>query len=144
VVLRFVGGSELLSMALFSYHQARNAIRSLLILHTCVPTCFACPCLGDDRAIGVFPLNILDICLKYIHLEENRLFEELGIRRTPVREALLSLAADLLVQFSPGKGLPCGPSRCRIPKLPLTPSSSQNWVWYIWLSGRTLHPFSGK
>jgi len=37
-------------------------------------------------------------------LEENQLVEQLGIGRTPVREALLSLAADLLVESSPGKG----------------------------------------
>jgi DNA-binding GntR family transcriptional regulator len=38
------------------------------------------------------------------HLEENQLVEQLGIGRTPVREALLSLAADLLVESAPGKG----------------------------------------
>ena len=32
------------------------------------------------------------------HLEENQLVEQLGIGRTPVREALLSLSADLLVE----------------------------------------------
>jgi GntR family transcriptional regulator, rspAB operon transcriptional repressor len=37
-------------------------------------------------------------------LEENQLVEELGIGRTPIREALLGLAADLLVESSPGKG----------------------------------------
>jgi DNA-binding GntR family transcriptional regulator len=37
-------------------------------------------------------------------LEENLLVEQLGIGRTPVREALLSLAADLLVESFPGKG----------------------------------------
>lgn len=37
-------------------------------------------------------------------LEENHLVEQLGIGRTPIREALLSLAADLLVESSPGKG----------------------------------------
>ena len=37
-------------------------------------------------------------------LEENQLVEQLGIGRTPVREALLSLAADLLVESAPGKG----------------------------------------
>lgn len=37
-------------------------------------------------------------------LEENRLVKELGIGRTPIREALLCLAADLLVESSPGKG----------------------------------------
>jgi GntR family transcriptional regulator, rspAB operon transcriptional repressor len=37
-------------------------------------------------------------------LEEGQLVEQLGIGRTPIREALLSLAADLLVESSPGKG----------------------------------------
>ena len=37
-------------------------------------------------------------------LEENQLVDQLGIGRTPVREALLRLAADLLVESSPGKG----------------------------------------
>jgi DNA-binding GntR family transcriptional regulator len=37
-------------------------------------------------------------------LEENPLVAQLGIGRTPIREALLSLAADLLVESSPGKG----------------------------------------
>lgn len=42
-------------------------------------------------------------------LEENQLVEALGIGRTPVREALLSLAADLLVESSPGKGFTVRP-----------------------------------
>lgn len=37
-------------------------------------------------------------------LEENLLVDQLGIGRTPIREALLRLAADLLVESSPGKG----------------------------------------
>jgi DNA-binding GntR family transcriptional regulator len=37
-------------------------------------------------------------------LEEAALVEELGIGRTPVREALQRLAADLLVESQPGKG----------------------------------------
>ena len=37
-------------------------------------------------------------------LEENQLVEQLGIGRTPIREALVSLAGDLLVESSPGKG----------------------------------------
>ena len=37
-------------------------------------------------------------------LEENLLVEQLGIGRTPVREALLYLSADLLVESLPGKG----------------------------------------
>ncbi len=37
-------------------------------------------------------------------LEEAALVDELGIGRTPVREALQRLAADLLVESQPGKG----------------------------------------
>ncbi len=47
------------------------------------------------------------ISLKYApgqHLEEAALVEELGIGRTPVREALQRLAADLLLESQPGKG----------------------------------------
>lgn len=47
------------------------------------------------------------ISLKYVpgqHLEEAALVEELGIGRTPVREALQRLAADLLLESQPGKG----------------------------------------
>jgi DNA-binding GntR family transcriptional regulator len=47
------------------------------------------------------------ISLKYPpgqHLEEAVLVEELGIGRTPVREALQRLAADLLLESQPGKG----------------------------------------
>jgi DNA-binding GntR family transcriptional regulator len=45
--------------------------------------------------------------LKYApgrHLEEAVLVEELGIGRTPVREALQRLAADMLLESQPGKG----------------------------------------
>jgi DNA-binding GntR family transcriptional regulator len=42
-------------------------------------------------------------------LEENQLVEQLGIGRTPIREALLNLAADLLVESSPGKGFTVRP-----------------------------------
>ena len=42
-------------------------------------------------------------------LEENQLVKQLGIGRTPIREALLSLAADLLVESSPGKGFSVRP-----------------------------------
>ncbi len=42
-------------------------------------------------------------------LEENQLVEQLGIGRTPIREALLSLSADLLVESSPGKGFTVRP-----------------------------------
>lgn len=38
------------------------------------------------------------------HLEEAALVDTLGIGRTPVREALQRLAADLLVESQPGKG----------------------------------------
>lgn len=47
------------------------------------------------------------VSLKYEpgqRLEENLLVAELGIGRTPVREALLSLASDLLVESQPNKG----------------------------------------
>ncbi len=47
------------------------------------------------------------ISLKYApgqHLEEAVLVEELGIGRTPVREALQRLASDLLLESQPGKG----------------------------------------
>ena len=47
------------------------------------------------------------VSLKYApgqHLEEAALVEELGIGRTPVREALQRLAADLLLESQPGKG----------------------------------------
>lgn len=47
------------------------------------------------------------ISLKYApgrHLEEAALVEELGIGRTPIREALQRLAADLLLESLPGKG----------------------------------------
>lgn len=52
------------------------------------------------------------ISLKYEpgqRLEENQLVEQLGIGRTPIREALLRLAADLLVESSPGKGFTVRP-----------------------------------
>ncbi len=39
-----------------------------------------------------------------MHLEEGPLVDKLGIGRTPVREALQRLAADLLVESQPGKG----------------------------------------
>lgn len=42
-------------------------------------------------------------------LEENQLVKQLGIGRTPIREALLSLAADMLVESSPGKGFTVRP-----------------------------------
>ena len=47
------------------------------------------------------------ISLKYApgqHLEEAALVEELGIGRTPIREALQRLEADLLLESQPGKG----------------------------------------
>ena len=37
-------------------------------------------------------------------LEEHQLVKDLGIGRTPVREALLNLAADLMVESQPNKG----------------------------------------
>jgi DNA-binding GntR family transcriptional regulator len=47
------------------------------------------------------------ISLKYApgrHIEEAVLVEELGIGRTPIREALQRLVADLLLESQPGKG----------------------------------------
>ncbi|MFC1505071.1 GntR family transcriptional regulator [Thermodesulfobacteriota bacterium] len=47
------------------------------------------------------------VSLKYEpgqRLEESVLVEQLGIGRTPIREALLHLMADLLVESLPGKG----------------------------------------
>ncbi|WP_267928005.1 GntR family transcriptional regulator [Desulfolithobacter dissulfuricans] len=38
------------------------------------------------------------------HLEESRLVRELDIGRTPIREALMTLCGDLLVESQPGKG----------------------------------------
>lgn len=38
------------------------------------------------------------------HLEESQLVDQLGIGRTPIREGLQRLAADLLVESQPGKG----------------------------------------
>jgi len=37
-------------------------------------------------------------------LEENQLVEQLGIGRTPIREALLNLSANMLVESQPNKG----------------------------------------
>jgi len=37
-------------------------------------------------------------------LEESQLMEQLGIGRTPIREALLNLAADMLVESQPNRG----------------------------------------
>lgn len=48
------------------------------------------------------------ICLEYppsMHLEENQLVEELGIGRTPVREALMRLQGENMVQSHPNKGV---------------------------------------
>ena len=48
------------------------------------------------------------ICLEYQpsqHLEENQLVEELGIGRTPIREALVRLQGEKLVESHPNKGV---------------------------------------
>ncbi len=48
------------------------------------------------------------ICLEYQpggHLEENQLVEELGIGRTPVREALVRLQSENLIESHPNKGV---------------------------------------
>ena len=39
------------------------------------------------------------------HLEEKQLMDELGIGRTPIREALLRLSADFMVESQPSKGV---------------------------------------
>ncbi len=38
------------------------------------------------------------------HIDEKRLLEELGIGRTPIREALLRLASEFLIESRPNKG----------------------------------------
>lgn len=48
------------------------------------------------------------ICLEYQpsqHLEENLLVEELGIGRTPIREALVRLQSEKMVESHPNKGV---------------------------------------
>lgn len=48
------------------------------------------------------------ICLEYQpsqHLEENQLVEELGIGRTPVREALVRLQSENMIESHPNKGV---------------------------------------
>lgn len=48
------------------------------------------------------------ICLDYQpsqHLEENLLVEELGIGRTPIREALVRLQSEKMVESHPNKGV---------------------------------------
>ena len=48
------------------------------------------------------------ICLEYQpsqHLEENQLVEELGIGRTPIREALVRLQGEKMVESHPNKGV---------------------------------------
>lgn len=75
--------------------------------------------------ISTDPLNAIDSCRQSLaasaytaiyrniislayepgqRLEENQLVEKLGIGRTPIREALLRLKTDLLVESSLGKG----------------------------------------
>ncbi len=48
------------------------------------------------------------ICLEYQpsqHLEENELVEDLGIGRTPIREALVRLQGEKMVESHPNKGV---------------------------------------
>lgn len=48
------------------------------------------------------------ICLEYqpsMHLEETQLVEELGIGRTPIREALVRLQGEKMVESHPNKGV---------------------------------------
>lgn len=52
------------------------------------------------------------ICLVYEpgeHLEEKQLVEQLGIGRTPIREALQRLAAEKMVESHPNKGIIVSP-----------------------------------
>ena len=42
-------------------------------------------------------------------LEENQLVKQLGIGRTPIREALLNLSADMMVESQPKKGFVVSP-----------------------------------
>jgi len=42
-------------------------------------------------------------------LEENQLVKQLGIGRTPIREALLNLSADMMVESQPNKGFVVSP-----------------------------------
>ena len=48
------------------------------------------------------------ICLEYepgLHLEENRLVEDLGIGKTPIREALVRLQGEKMVTSHPSRGI---------------------------------------
>lgn len=48
------------------------------------------------------------ICLEYKpsqHLEENQLMEDLGIGRTPIREALVRLQGEKMVESHPNRGM---------------------------------------
>ena len=52
------------------------------------------------------------ISLEYepgLRLEENQLVKQLGIGRTPIREALLNLSADMMVESQPNKGFVVSP-----------------------------------
>ena len=52
------------------------------------------------------------ICLDYQpsqHLEENQLVEDLGIGRTPIREALVRLQGEKMVESHPNKGVIVSP-----------------------------------
>jgi len=42
-------------------------------------------------------------------LEENQLVKQLGIGRTPIREALLNLSSDMMVESQPNKGFVVSP-----------------------------------
>ena len=58
-----------------------------------------------DTAYQIIYRNIVSLTYEPgQRLEENQLVEQLGIGRTPIREALLNLCADLLVETAPGKG----------------------------------------
>ena len=73
------------------------------------------------------------ICLEYPpgqYLEENQLVEELGIGRTPVREALVRLQSENMIESQPNKGVVVRP--IRIPKPCLKACISLNSAWWMW------------
>lgn len=63
----------------------------------------------QPKAVAAYKTIIKKIiCLEYQpsqHLEENQLVEELGIGRTPIREALVRLQGEKMVESHPNKGV---------------------------------------
>jgi len=64
---------------------------------------------GQPLAVTAYETIVKKIiCLEYQpsqHLEENQLVESLGIGRTPVREALVRLQGEKIVESHPNKGV---------------------------------------